>query len=338
MKTELKIYKLHFSTPLHLGDERDDYSISLQTFRSDAMYAAITATLAKLGYNIPHDGDLEFSISSLFPFYQKSKENKDVLFFPKHLIQTPMHPDLLNHVKDIKKITWIDQDYFEKQINGKNIFNHDLPIKDIKKNFLTSEDIDGDFIKSQISPRVTISRSGLEDSRPFYMDRVFFKHHSGLFFIAHGKNFDILNKAMDVLKDEGIGTDRNVGNGYFSYMTDNIQIDLPDKGNAMALSMFCPENKEQLNEMLPDINSKDISNDVSYDFLKRGGWITTTGYNTFRKNSIYMFTEGSVFGKKIEQVTISGKIADLTPKIQQKKLDHKVFRNGKAIFIPVITN
>lgn len=338
MKTELKIYKLHFETPLHLGDERDDYSISLQTFRSDAMYAAIMATIAKLGYKIPDNGDLGFTTSSLFPFYQKSKENKAVLFFPKHLIQYPIHPDLFNHVKKIKRIIWIDQDYFEKQINGRNIFNNDLSIRDIKKNFLTSKDIDEDFITSQISPRVTISRTGLEDARPFYMDRVFFKHHSGLYFIAYGENFDILDKAMDVLKDEGIGTDRNVGNGYFSYLTDNIQIDLPVKGNAMALSMFCPENREQLNEMLPHINSKDISTDVSYDFLKRGGWITTTGYNTYRKNSIYMFTEGSVFGKKIEQVTISGKIADLTPKIQQKQLDHKVFRNGRAIFIPVNTH
>lgn len=69
---EFKIYKLHFTTPLHLGDARDDYSISLRSISSDTMYAALTSCMAKLGKeNDIKNGDLNCSISSLFPFYQK---------------------------------------------------------------------------------------------------------------------------------------------------------------------------------------------------------------------------------------------------------------------------
>ena len=56
-KKTFKVFKLHFTTPLHIGDARDDYSISQKTIASDTMYAAITATLAKLGREIK-EGDL----------------------------------------------------------------------------------------------------------------------------------------------------------------------------------------------------------------------------------------------------------------------------------------
>ena len=62
------IYKLHFTTPLHLGDSRDGYDVSLKTIHSDTMYAAITSALAKMGYEIPNDGDLGVAISRLSPF------------------------------------------------------------------------------------------------------------------------------------------------------------------------------------------------------------------------------------------------------------------------------
>ena len=76
MKQELIIYKLHFKTPVHFSDEREDYGKSLHSLHSDATYAALLASLAKIDYPIPENGELGFTISSLFPFYQKDlKEN-----------------------------------------------------------------------------------------------------------------------------------------------------------------------------------------------------------------------------------------------------------------------
>ena len=100
--TRFKIYKLRFTTPLHLGDERADYDNTLQTYHSDSMYAAITAVLAKTGKNVPGNGDWGFQISSLFPYYQKG--NDTVYFLPKPKKQDDFVPEIR---KDVKKIETI---------------------------------------------------------------------------------------------------------------------------------------------------------------------------------------------------------------------------------------
>src|SRR5574344_1291763 len=100
-----KIYKLHFTTPVHIGDARDDYSISLKTIASDTMYAALISCLAKLGKEISKNGDLGCTISSLFPFYQKDKNSVAVLFFPKPLKQTLPELSDVTKAKSIKNVS-----------------------------------------------------------------------------------------------------------------------------------------------------------------------------------------------------------------------------------------
>lgn len=329
MKTKLKIYKLHFTTPLHIGDERDDYSISLKTIQSDAMYAALTSCLAKIGCTVPDDGDLGFAISSLFPYYQKSNEDKSVYFFPKLLKQKLPKLEDIGNAKKIKNIAWLDISYFEKLIGGVTLFENGQDLDNIKGGFLTSSIIDSDFMSSQVSQRVNVSRDFSEDAKPFYMDRVYFKDQSGLFFIVQG-NTKLLDVALEVLKEEGIGTDRNIGNGFFTFKSDEIELEFPDSNYIANLSMFCPETEAQLTEMLAD-------NQVAYDIVKRGGWITTTPYNTIRKNTIYMFTPASVFkiSENSSKICIRGKIVDLNPAPNYPVIKHPIWRNGKSIFIPV---
>ncbi len=333
MKTKFQVFKLHFKTPLHLGDERDDYSISLKTYRSDAMYAAITSVLASIGYSIPDDGDLGFQISSLFPYYQKVKDSKVVYFLPKLLIQPKVDEGHLDYMKKIKKVSWLDIPFFEKQIAGKNLFGKSFEKDSIIGDYLTSEEIDKDFISSEISPRVTVPRDPSQDAKPFYMDRIYFKGHSGLYFLVQG-NTNLLKKALEILKDEGIGTDRNVGNGYFEWSEETIEISLPPSEYVSNLSLFCPESEQQLKTMLGDA----YNTTVAYDFIKRGGWITKRGLNTFRKNSLHMFTEASVFRhtESVDKVQVLGKIHDVKPEIEHQKIEHPIWRNGKALFIPVI--
>ncbi len=328
MKTKFRIYKLHFTTPLHIGDERDDYSISLKTLQSDAMYAALTSCLAKVGKEIPIDGDLGFTISSLFPYYQKSETDNPVYFFPK-LLKQKLPADMTNR-KTIKKASWYDVVYFERLIAGETLFENGHDVQHIKGDFLTGSNIESDFMSSQVSQRVTISRNLSEDAKPFYMDRIYFKENSGLFFIAEGDT-KLLDGALEVLKDEGIGTDRNIGNGFFTFKPDEIEINLPDSEYVSNLSMFCPETEKQLKEMLSDEN-------VAYDFAKRGGWITNSPHNTIRKNTIHMFMPASVFKLSNNQkaVKIRGKIVDLKPDLEfEPKIEHPIWRSGKSLFIPV---
>ena len=129
---------------------------------------------------------------------------------------------------------------------------------------------------------------------------------------------------------EGIGTDRNVGYGFFEYTADTLSIDLPKEANhQLSLSLFIPESREQL-EML--LNSEC----VAYDFVRRGGWITTYPYMTLRKNAIYGFVPGSVFHKdEGKAATVIGMIVDLKPETVDVEITHHVWRNGKAIMLPI---
>lgn len=337
-KATFKVIKLHFNSPLHISDNRSDYGVSLRTIQSDTLYAAVISCLAKLGISIPEDGDLGCTVSSLFPFYQKTMESKAVYFFPRPL---KMQLPTTVNAKEIKKIQWVDLGYFQIIINGESdVFNN---ISDIKNVYLTSSSLSSvngkgtyDFITSTVVPRVKVSRS-FEDAEPFYMDRVSFADKSGLFFVVVGDTY-LLEKGLELLQYEGIGTDRNVGNGYFDYTTDDIEIEIPDNANAaVGLSMFIPASKDQLDELINGEN-------IAYDFTRRGGWITDPPYNTFRKNAIYSFLPGSVYSSKKRDIEVSGKIVNLCPDVdkdvfENKKIEvlsHPIWRCGRSIFIPII--
>lgn len=329
-KHSFTIYKLHFTSPLHIGDARDDYSVSLKTIASDTMYAALTSCLAKLGKEIPNNGDLGCTISSLFPFYQQEKGTDAILFFPKPLKQTLPTLNDLTKAKTVKKVLWLDKTYFEKIINGEQLFANDSDVNNVKGEFLTNTSMfDEKFISSQVFPRVTVSRDGSEDATPFYMDRIFFKNYSGLYFIVEGDTSKI-KPALDLLQTEGIGTDRNVGNGYFEYEDESLELELPDDANySLSLSSFIPESKKQLTELLDGDN-------IAYDFVRRGGWITTPPHNTIRKNVIYAFTAASVFAKQTIGVNTIGRIENLKPQLDfELNVEHPIWRCGRALFIPI---
>lgn len=331
MKQQLKIYKLHFTSPLHIGDARDDYGVSLKTITSDTMYAALISCLAKLGKEVPQNGDLGCAISNLFPFYQKGKGTNSVLFFPKPLKQTlPTSEKAIAERKKIKKVAWLDSEHFSKILKGEQLFDERTIDNAIQGEYLTSQTIDKDFVVSQVSPRVKVSRDGQENAVPFYMDRIMFKDYSGLFFIATGDT-SLLEDAMKLLQYEGIGTDRNVGNGYFEYEDDSFEIEIPDNAEyQMSLSMFIPESKEQLQSMLD-------SDEIAYDFQRRGGWITTPPHNTLRKKYVYAFTAGSVFASKSNDIEQKGLVGvDLNPTIKwAQKVEHPIWRCGRALFLPI---
>ena len=176
-------------------------------------------------------------------------------------------------------------------------------------------------MSSSVSSRVAVSRH-FEDARPFYMDRVFFFGRSGLFFLAEGDT-SYLDKALPLLCLEGIGTDRNVGNGQFEYEKINICLTCPDAtSSSLILSTLIPEDKKQLESM--------ISGDkVAYDLLRLGGWISTPPHLTIRKNAIYAFAAGSIFSGLQSGC---GRIVDLAP---DGIVTHPIWRCGKAIVLPI---
>ena len=332
-----KIFKLHFTAPLHISDQHDDLGNSQKIIQSDTLYAALMSCLAKNGEDLPEDGELGFTVSSLFPYFQKDKDSSPVYFLPIPMQSRQADLADVTKAKTVKKVQWIDSNLYSSVLSGESLFDGtDSYIPYIQGNYLTTyelpEDINGskEFVRSEVSQRVTLmSRTGEEDAKPFYVDKILFRYDAGLYFIVEGDT-SLLEKALHLLSLEGIGTDRNVGYGFFEYTADSLSIDLPKEANhQLSLSLLIPESKEQL-EML--LNSEC----VAYDFVRRGGWITTYPYMTLRKNAIYGFVPGSVFRKdEGESATVIGKIVDLKPKTTDVEISHHIWRNGKAIMLPI---
>lgn len=329
MKKEFKCYRIKFKSTLHIGEGKEDYSNSRDKILSDSLHSAIIASLAMQGIEIPEDGNLGFNISDMFPYY------KDTYFFPKPLCQKLPRLEDVTKAKKVKKVSWIDLYYFEKALRGEEIVEESKIEDVIKGSFMmrSKKDFEGIY-DSGISARVKVSRYFDEDAVPFYMDRMYFKKDAGMYFLAEG-NTDNLERALNLLQYEGLGTDRNVGNGDFEYEITKLSIEIPEDkcSNLFSLSTYIPHDKEELNELIGGDN-------VSYKMEKRGGWITSYPYSTFRKNAIYAFSSGSIFSNNKEisssGIFIKGKIVDLKPELpSSQKIEHPIWRNGKSIMLPI---
>jgi CRISPR-associated protein Csm4 len=370
MKDKLTALKFRFTTPLHIGTVRADYDKSEKMIHSDTLYSAIIWAWNVLGIEIPElldesgnpKDDLGFTISSLFPYYQgKESGSKPIYFFPKPI--GTLTTDKSKHHKKVKSIRYLDIAALKECFNGEP-FLYDAITEEDKgdvKSILTAEtsNIGGfklrngilskddklpksSFIVSEVYPRVYVPRYGevdkktgeAKDTEIYYIERLFFKEKSGLYCLAQFDNDTIKQKviaALRFLADEGLGTDKHVGNGLFELECEDFTgfEDLKIESNhAVSLSLFCPENKEQLKGMLGEQSA--------FDTMKRGGWITEEGYLTYRKKSVYMFTEGSIFKTDDKP---KGKTVDLKPENKylpsEKPVTHPIYRVGRSLFLPI---
>ena len=331
--TKLSIFKLYFTSPLHISDHHNDDGYSLKSISSDTLYAAMVACLAKIGHAIPDDGDLGFTISSLFPYYQKDENSVPTYFLPMPLFSHQAELADVSMAKKVKNVKWVDTTLYNGILSGEDLADH---LSEIQETYLSKfplpTGIDGtkEFVKAEVSQRVTLaSRTGEEDALPYYVEKIVFKHHSGLYFIALGDT-SLLEEALRQLSLEGIGSDRNIGFGFFEFSADQLSLDLPqDAEHQIALSLLIPESEEQMKQLME-------SNKVAYDFTRRGGWITTYPFSTLRKNAIYGFLPGSVFSKakEIDCMPI-GKIVNLQPEVGELSPTHPIWRCGRSIMLPI---
>jgi len=344
---KFNVIHFKFTTPLHISNVRSDYDKSEKTIHSDTIYSAIFEAWSRLGKTklIPktENDDFGFYISSLYPYTQASNGNK-IYFFNKPYtnFNDNKKDDNKPDSKVFKKIEFYDLYYFEKLINFEKIESY--PNEHFYGKYLSKQQIKNkDFFTSNIQTRVNIPRQTVIDEEtkeqikptPHYIERIYFDDNSGLYAIVNYTNDDIRENILMALKfigDEGIGTDRNIGNGKFEITEGEITINTPqDATHILNIGLFCPESKQQLTEMLSD-NSR-------FEILQRGGWITSPDYITYRKKSIKMFKEGCVFKKPQQNNNLLyGKIVDLKPLQTPVPIQHPIWRVGKSIFLPIKSN
>ncbi len=324
-------YRLYFDGPIHISDPRGDYGNGEPRIHSDSFYAGLIAALAKIKQDLA--ADLGCTISSLYPF-TTAKDVQDIIyFFPKPLMDLNVFAPGFEDIKQLKKIEWLDKDYFQNLLQGKN--KNDISERDIKKSYLTKAEIISDFISREVVPRVAVPRSPDDNdgkTNIFYVEKTYFNKGSGLFFLMQGENI-LLEKALNVLQHEGIGTDRNIGFGTFTFLKDeNFEILTPNNTEySLSLSLFNPDDNTDVSELTDGKHA-------SWEVIKRGGWITSEGNVGIRKKSIYMFREGSMFFDPDQRLRTAGKPdIDLVPDAIEgfTAPKHPIWRTGRSLFIPI---
>ncbi len=325
-----QLYKLSFTTPLHISNERGDYSSGSAIIQSDALYAAVCWAWNALGKpewidDLPTNS---FGLSSCFPY------NGKTLFFPRprftYAYDKDANQDDTAIRKKIKKAEWVDLPILEKMLAGNDPgFNN---AENFTGNFWSSNKFDGiHFLQSAVVPRVMVPRDGQADTSIFYIEKHFFEKDAGLYFLAMYSSTVIQQRveaAFSFLAEEGMGTDRNVGHGKFTFTSSEFPtLNIQSKFNlCYSLGLFLPESKDAIAQLFS-------SPQKGYELVKRGGWLSEP-YQTWRKKHVYMFKEGSVFATTSHKnLFLMGATVDLKPTSVHTPIQHAIWRCGRTIFI-----
>jgi CRISPR-associated protein Csm4 len=323
---EFRIVKLKFIAPLLLSKGSADYTFIDETLHSDTIKNALFACALHLfgNHQINESFFSRFTLSSAFPFYDQD------FFLPKPFIRLNLTinntSDSYKTAKKKKKLMWLERSIFESECNGRIVNVEDENFSASGK-LLSRRSLRGrNVYRFEEQQRVKVNYTA--DSEPFFTMQMHFEPNAGLYVLVRTDDefFNtILKPAFRLLGDSGVGSYRNVGNGHFlpEFPEEKLTLHLPQNGNAMVcLSLYCPLREELSESMLRA---------ASYQLIKRGGYLSSVEdeqYMSWRKKSIYMFQEGSVFPAGNNLI---GKLADVTP----DGLPHKVYRDGQALFIPI---
>lgn len=295
----MRIIKLNFNSPLHIGEIGMGLEECSSLIHSDTIFNAIVNAYALMH---TEDETEEFlngfesvRISSAFPYCD------DGLFFPMPRIKINAEEEVLSdYKKKLKKTAFISKEHLEKTINREKFDKEEIESLVEKR----------ELYKEYQIPKVYLDRE-TKKSDFFFISLIEFKEGCGLWFAIECEEvvYREIIHCLRLLQDEGIGGKRTWGYGLFAFDEDNIGLRLPEKPDLyMLLSLFYPDEGEK--ELFKGEKS-------SWDFILRGGY---TG--TRRKPRIRMISEGSVFEKE--------------PKGKILKFDEFKFRDyGMAYSIPV---
>jgi CRISPR-associated protein Csm4 len=326
------LIKLHFRAPLHISRGREQYESSEDILGSDAIKSALFACGLELFGADEMGGETffnSFRISSGFPFCGEE------VFFPKPMarLNLKVEKEEAAASKTIKKLRFLGKKYFEGCLAAKE---QDVPEAHwLQKGRFISDLLPKDtlILKSELQQRVQVPAWGDGgDAKPYALERIYFGEAAGLFFLTDAGPAlrPRLEAILRLLGDNGIGTDRSVGNGQFEHeWIEDFSLQTPeDAGHHLNLSLYLPTEAELKQTALAD---------SAYLLKRRGGWIASAANHeqrSRRKQAVFMFSEGSVFSR----MKRSGRLIDLKPEMPagMEPVNHPVWRDGQALFIPII--
>jgi len=329
-----EIVKLHFKSPVHLGEKEGMMEDSNYIIHSDTLFSAICYTYRSLyGKNALETflnqfiDNPPFLFSSAFPFFN------DRLLFPIPLTFKPPGEDISasgktskDDLKSFKKLQLVPEELWNQICYGKPFKINGYEFVQDNKVLLQSDDIKElkekrySIWQEREIQRVSIDRISYV-SNIFNFREIIFKKSCGLFFLIDFKNSSLYTKikrVIELLGDEGIGGDRGSGKGVFKPEFGKFEVNINNEkqNNYLLLSLFFPSDRE----------TKNI--DSIYNFKIRGGFVFSLDNTTRRKKYVRMLTEGSV----IKGMKPVGSLIDITP---DNFKEHRVYRYGYAFAIPI---
>lgn len=270
-----------------------------EIIHSDTIFGAVVNAIAYMNLDIQDFISRvdrgEVRISSALPM------NKEV-YFPAPMVKPKVEGDEKALFKKYRK-GYIDKETFERVLFGKEIASSS--IRGLSDFFITSEvasvAIDRERNNTNLYTFITI--------KPLKFSTIcILVDSSDLAF----NNF--IKPAFKLLADEGLGGNRNTGFGHFDYRFEDFNLNTPNSEYYVTLSLSIAEKK----------------NLISYELVKRGGYVfSRSGYNAL-KPLFFMLKEGSIIKKD------SGKLLDLDEYGNYSQtVGHKIYVYAKVFPVPI---
>lgn len=329
------LYRLKFETPVRFGIDKASSNLTTTAFtaNSDTVFSAIASEWARIYGSesletfINETMNERFVLSDLLPYKRSSEEYeiyipKPILYLEKSKEKSLNIEEINTDKKKIKKITHIGISEIERYMTY------------LKSGGKISFGMVKESIYAEISTTKAYVRRN-EDTLPYYVAGVKFYSDAGLCFVT--KTTERIKEKLDIVIDSlstsGIGGKKSSGFGKF--ISDSVEIG--PNSNSVELELWKMLEKESshyisISAVLPEKNEIDAvsGQNCGYQLFLRKGFISSIdfGQGYYKRKQVVMIKAGSVFKYKIK-----GKIIDVSD-----AGNHKVYRNGKGMYLGVEEN
>lgn len=329
------VYRLRFTSPLHLGRGRQEWMEIDPLPRSDTLTAALFSVWPHL---FPEDKVEElaqnppFALSSALPWV-KEEDNQVDYFLPCPLGLLDKLAKGARERKDVKKVAYLTPDLIHRRLKDQSFqstFGRRYGGSLWSHRPAAQERAVLPFQHRTERLRLTVDRLGGGSVPGLLFDfaSVEFAQNCGAAVFAWFASDEIQRKveaALGLLGEEGLGGDRTAGLGRFEVIV-REDVLFPDfgAGGRLLLSLYHPTAEEV---------EAGVLDKARYELITRGGWVTAPGAMSLRRRAVRMLREGSVIpdlGKNLY-----GDAACALDNLPEQGLQHPIFRGGPALTIPI---
>lgn len=322
----------------HLGERGIGLEETADIVHADTLHAALcTAWVLLYGEGALANewlrpDDPPVLLSSAFPFAGP------VRFYPRPMLPVPLHREEKELSLPLKKVLFVSEGLLRRHLAGQpyppceSLHNGEVLLLPEEAEALRAavkrtslEDIR--FWHVVQVPRVALDVA-TNRSNIWFFGRVAFHQAAGFFFRVRYRSPEVAERfraAVRLLGDTGLGGDRTSGHGLFDPRFEPASpLGDPNADRFLTLAPLYPP-REQVQRLLGE--------GCRYRWLTRAGWIGSLTPTPYRRRSVRMFAEGSVFTGSAAELW--GELVDVTPTETPEPLPHPVYRYGFAFPVGV---